>query len=104
MRRDSDPYRWIRALTIDQARQHLHDRGLDARGILPVLRARLFRYESEADGGIMPLERERIQKDANPEGEGAGANPETPRPTLVSFEELKRDVQGGEEYRLRGPM
>jgi len=45
MREDSNPHLWINDLTLDQARQHLEDRGLSLQGIVPVLRARLLRYE-----------------------------------------------------------
>jgi len=45
MREDSNPHLWINELTLEQARQHLTDRGLSLQGIVPVLRARLLRYE-----------------------------------------------------------
>jgi len=51
MREDSDPHLWIHDLTIEQARQHLADRGLSLQGIVPVLRARLLRYEKAVQRG-----------------------------------------------------
>jgi len=50
MRKDSDPHQWINNLNIGLARRHLTDRGLCVQGILPVLRARLLRYERKVNG------------------------------------------------------
>jgi len=51
MREDSNPHTWINDLTLEQARQHLADRGLSLQGIVPVLRARLLRYEQAVRRG-----------------------------------------------------
>ena len=51
---NKDPHHWIQKLTEEQARQHLEERGLDVRGILPVLRARLTRYEEAILRGTTP--------------------------------------------------
>jgi len=51
MREDSNPHLWINDLTLDQARQHLADKGLSLQGIVPVLRARLLRYEQAIQRG-----------------------------------------------------
>jgi len=45
MRRDSPPLEWIDKLSTEEVTQHLIDRNLQITGILPVLRARLRRYE-----------------------------------------------------------
>jgi len=45
MRRDSLPLEWIDKLSTEEVTQHLIDRNLQITGILPVLRARLRRYE-----------------------------------------------------------
>jgi len=54
MRRDSSPLAWINRLTTEEAIQHLADRKLKITGILPVLRARLHRYEEAVQGGTRP--------------------------------------------------
>jgi len=51
MREDSNPHLWINELTLEQARQHLADRGLPLQGIVPVLRARLLRHEQAVQRG-----------------------------------------------------
>jgi len=53
MREDSNPHLWINDLTLDQARQHLADRGLSLQGIVPVLRARLLRHEQAIQRGSL---------------------------------------------------
>ncbi|XP_036145809.1 uncharacterized protein LOC118646618 [Monomorium pharaonis] len=80
---DRDPHQWIQKLTEEQARQHLTDRGLDIRGILPVLRARLARYEEAILRGATPSGTPDPVEAISDPFEGLGAA--EPGPSIPSF-------------------
>jgi hypothetical protein len=101
MREDSDPLAWVNHLTLEQARQHLEDRGLKISGILPVLRARLLRYEEAQWRGIVrpsspnPLDEAAGPADAMLPPRGAIPKASTPKRINPEAEyELPRTSQG----------
>lgn len=85
---DHDPHEWITKLTEDQARRHLQERGLDIRGILPVLRARLLRHEEAAgQGTTAPATPDPVDPSGDPFDDlgATGTRPSIPPPIIVDF-------------------
>jgi len=109
MREDSNPHTWINDLTLEQARQHLADRGLSLQGIVPVLRARLLRYEQAVvRGSPIPVPTPDPAENAMSLPSGVPSNENTPpkddprvRPlSIPSFalgEEKGEAAMGGQE-------
>lgn len=55
MKYDDERLEWIHGLSDKQLRQYLEDRGLSARGIIPVLRVRFVKFKRAAQGGTSSL-------------------------------------------------